>query len=316
MRVLTEGLQFPEGPVELADGSVAVVELRGSRVTRVLADGQKVLLAHTGGGPNGMAWGPKNKLFICNNGGSKFPPGSVHSVGPADDYVGGSIQVLDPETGIVTTLYTECEGRQLSSPNDLVFDSEGGFYFTDAGKNHGRSRTTGSLYYALADGSCIREVAHPVTTPNGIGLSPDGRELYFSETETGRVWAFHIDSPGTLTKHPFPCPPEASYVTAAHGARLILGFGGYVRADSFAVDSEGNLCIGTLGTSMLKVISPQGDLLRELVLPDSNVTNVCFGGPALRTAYITVSLSTNGKLVAVDWPVPGLRLNYAPQVMA
>jgi len=56
------------------------------------------------------------------------------------------------------------------------------------------------------------------------------------------------------------------------------------------------------------VISPSGQVLRQVKVPDVYPTNICFGGNHLRTAYIT--LSAAGQLAAMPWPDPGLRLNY------
>src|ERR1700753_2529381 len=90
IKVLATGLQFPEGPVALRDGSVVVVEIRGGDVRRVAADGSVSLVAHCGGGPNGAAIGPDGLLYVCNNGGSSYVPGQILSSGPAADYTGGS----------------------------------------------------------------------------------------------------------------------------------------------------------------------------------------------------------------------------------
>src|SRR6185437_4507859 len=133
---------------------------------------------------------------------------------PASDYTGGSIQRIDPATGKVTVLYDRCGAHKLCGPNDIVFDTQGGFYFTDLGKARARDRDWGGVYYARADGSKIVEVAHPILTPNGIGLSPDGAVLYVAETETARLWAFDIAEPGVVRKAPFPSP---------HGGRFIHG---------------------------------------------------------------------------------------------
>jgi gluconolactonase len=67
--------------------------------------------------------------------------------------------------------------------------------------------------------------------------------------------------------------------------------------------------VGTLVSGCVTVISPGGQILRQVMLPDPMVTNLCFGGPDLRTAYVT--LSGTGRLVAMDWPDPGLRLPYS-----
>ena len=74
MRVLATGLEFPEGPVVMPDGSVLLVEIRGRRLTRVYPDGRKQVVAEIPGGPNGAAMGPDGKCYICNNGGFSWIP--------------------------------------------------------------------------------------------------------------------------------------------------------------------------------------------------------------------------------------------------
>jgi gluconolactonase len=78
--------------------------------------------------------------------------------------------------------------------------------------------------------------------------------------------------------------------------------------DSLAVDGEGWVCVGTLVNGGITAISPDGATIEHTPMADVLVTNICFGGPDLRTAYCT--LSGTGTLVAVDWPRPGLRLAY------
>ena len=74
LRVLATGLEFPEGPVAMPDGSVVLVEIRGRRLTRVYRDGRKEVVAQIPGGPNGAALGPDGKMYICNNGGFSWIP--------------------------------------------------------------------------------------------------------------------------------------------------------------------------------------------------------------------------------------------------
>ena len=90
---------------------------------------------------------------------------------------------------------------------------------------------------------------------------------------------------------------------------LIAGVGGYQRFDSLAVDAECRVCVATLINGGITVISPDGRHVEHHPTGDPMTTNICFGGPGMRTAFITLSWS--GRLVAVDWPAPGLRLNYA-----
>jgi gluconolactonase len=307
-RIVTDGLRFPEGPVAMPDGSVIVVEINAKRVTRVQPDGTKEVVAETGGGPNGAAVGPDGKLYVCNDGGFAFTdlggmllPFGPHGVTEPDDYVGGSIQRIDLDSGAVETLYTECGGVALKGPNDIVFDTSGGFWFTDHGKVRERVEDRGAVYYATTDGTSITEAIFPLHAPNGIGLSPDGDRLYVAETHTGRLWSWDVTGPGQLVQSaPFGA-----------GGALVAGLPGYQLFDSLGVDADGNVCVATLVAGGISVIAPDGDV--EFVpLPeelfDPLVTNICWGGPDLRTAYVT--LSGSGRLVACEWPRPGLRLAY------
>jgi gluconolactonase len=90
----------------------------------------------------------------------------------------------------------------------------------------------------------------------------------------------------------------------------LYAFGGLERLDSLAIDSEGNVCVATLVTGMITVISPEGHLLREIPMPEFApvVTNICFGGVDLRTAFITSS--GLGRLYQMEWHCPGLPLQY------
>lgn len=301
-RELAGGLRFPEGPVVLPGGDVAVMEIAAGRITRVSPDGSTRLLAQTGGGPNGAALGPDGKLYVCNNGGLAWHDrdGRLFPLGASDNYAGGSIQRVDIATGAVETLYADCNGQTLHGPNDIVFDRHGGFWFTDLGKTAGRAAMIGAVYYAAADGSAIKEVIGPFDHGNGIGLSPDGDRLYVAQTPTARLWAYDIEAPGVVrggnAKRPL------------HGTKgtCLTGLGGYRMFDSLAVDGAGNICVATLFDGGISVIAPDGRLLRHVALPDPAVTNICFGGPDLRTAYVT--LSSTGRLVTLDWPEPGLRL--------
>ena len=301
MRVIARGLAFPEGPVAMADGSVVLVEIERQTVTRVFPDGRTEVIARTGGGPNGLALGPDGAFYVCNNGGFAWrrEAGLLRPVAQASDYAGGRIERVDPADGSVRVLYERCGGHPLRGPNDLVFDRRGGFYFTDLGKTRARDRDHGGLYYAQADGSAIREVAYPILTPNGVGLSPDGATVYVAETETGRLWAFDLAQPGVARKAPFPSP---------HGGRLVAGLPGFQRFDSLAVEAGGNICVATLVTGAITVLSPDGRVVRQVPMGDPMTTNICFGGPQRRTAFVT--LSGRGELVAMDWPEAGLALAH------
>jgi len=140
-------------------------------------------------------------------------------------------------------------------------------------------------------------VVFPSESPNGIGLSPDGTVLYAAETHTGRLYSWNITAPGEVETN----------MAGATGA-MICGLPGMQLFDSLGVDSDGNIVVATIVTGGLTVISPAGEVLDQVILGDPLVTNVCFGGDDLSTAFVT--MSATGRLVKFPWPRPGLKLNF------
>ena len=300
--VLATGLKFPEGPVAMPDGSVLLVEIARGTLSRVTPGGDVEVVAETGGGPNGAAIGPDGKCYICNNGGFEWTErrGRIYPGEQALDYARGRIERVDLDTGEVDVLYTDAPGAMLRGPNDIVFDASGGFWFTDHGKTRHRDRDRTGVFYAHTDRAYIEEVIFPLEAPNGIGLSPKEDELYVAETPTGRLWAFPLAAPGKLA---------GGRADRPDGGRLVLpARPGYFLFDSLAVDAAGNVCIATLIDGGITVLSPTGEEPGFVPMPDRLTTNICFGGPDLKTAYIT--LSSTGQLVSMPWPTPGLPLNF------
>jgi gluconolactonase len=302
LKEVASGLGFPEGPVALKDGSHLVGSIGRREVLRISPQAAVSVVARIDGAPNGLAIGPDGAGYATNNGGLAMDVGadgrySVKAVSIAPDYRTGAIDRVDLKTGAVRRLYERCDKDRLWGPNDLVFDAEGGFWFTDTGKGWERELKRGKLCYARVDGSFCIEVAFPLWMPNGIGLSPDGRTLYVAETPTARIWAFEIDAPGKLRRAEFP---------SAHGGRLVWQAPFYCQFDSLAVEAGGNICVATLIDGSISVVSPAGELVERVKVPDVSPTNICFGGTDMRTAYIT--LGHAGTLVSCEWARPGLKL--------
>lgn len=301
-RVIATDLQFPEGPVVMPDGSVVLVEIRRKTLTRVYPDGRKEIVAEVPGGPNGAALGPDGKIYICNNGGFSWMPSKIGIIPGAPalhEYIGGSIQRIDLQSGKIETLFTHCGEHPLKGPNDLVFDRHGGLWFSDLGKRRARDMDVGAFYYIKPGFKEIVEGHHGMMPANGIGLSPDEKTVYVAETPTARLWAFTVTA-GEVK------PSEVIY--RGERGRPICGLGGYQMFDSLAVEAGGNICVATLISGNISVIAPDGKLVEQIPTGDSVTTNIAFGGPDLKTAYIT--LSGKGELVAMDWPRGGLPLNF------
>jgi gluconolactonase len=299
VRELASGLQFPEGPVAMPDGSVLVVEIKRGTLSRVTAEGKVEVVADLGGGPNGAAIGPDGAAYICNDGGfvwselagATIPMDLETGITEPPNFEGGWIERVDLDSGAVTRLYSECDGHRFRSPNDIVFDATGGFWFTDLGKQRARDVDRGGLYYAWPDGSRVIEAAYPLWGANGVGLSPDGGRVYVAESFTGKLLAWDLEGPGQLAG-------------GARAASVVTCIPGHF--DSLAVEASGKIVVAALAHGLCTV-SPDGG--HEFVgLPDPLVTNVCFAGDDMRTALVT--LSGFGRLVALDWPRRGLPLEF------
>ncbi|MDH4384515.1 MAG: SMP-30/gluconolactonase/LRE family protein [Caulobacter sp.] len=299
IQLVAEGLKFPEGPIAMQDGSVILTEIQGQRLTRITPDGKTSLVAETGGGPNGAAIGPDGAIYVTNNGGSFqwLEQQGLTIPGPTPpEHVGGSIQRVDIATGKVETLYDSCDGKRLVGPNDLVFDRTGGFWFTDHGCSTPEGRKFGALYYARTDGSSITRLRDHFVSPNGVGLSPDEDVVYMADTNLGRLWAFDISAPGQLAEPP-PFQP----------GRVVCNLPGYQLLDSLAVEAGGKVCVATIINGGITAFDPDGST-EHYPFPDILVTNICFGGDDMQTAWITAS--GTGKLYRARWPRPGLKLNF------
>ena len=303
LREIASGLRFPEGPVALPDGDVLVCEIAAGRIARIAPDGARALVAETGGGPNGAALGPDGWLWVCNNGGMEWydRDGRLFPTGSARDYEGGSIQRVDLETGAVETVWRDCGGEPLKGPNDLVFDRTGGLWFTDHGKERGRVRDVTGLFYAPADGGPVREAVWPLNAPNGVGLSPEEDRVYVAETHTARLIAFDLEAPGVIAG-------SGGRTVRGHRGRCLHGAPGLQYFDSLAVEADGRICVATIHNGGIAVISAEDGAAEHTPMPDPVTTNIAFGGPDLRTAFVTLSMT--GRLVSTEWPRPGLPLNF------
>jgi gluconolactonase len=329
---VARGLQYPEGPVALADGSLAVVEVQAGRLTRLrpgtdptrpwdVVSQLDLRQPGFGNGPNGAALGPDGALYICNNGGMQFVSVpmtyadanwtlNVPSLAAAD-YTSGFLEKVDLTTGAVSLL---CSG--MRSPDDLVFDAAGGLWFTDWGKlqanAQGIVRDITGVYY-LAPGAPQAKLVIPErSAPNGILLSPAGDRLYVAETYNRWIVYWDLQGPGAIKPNP----------TNIDGCRLLTaaipGCGGL---DSMAMDERGNLYAITimpegqnpLSRGGITVVSPRGEVIEFIAVdtgvPDPLPSNLCFGGPDRRTAFIT--LGGTGRVVSCRMEIPGLPPAFA-----
>tara|TARA_Y100001954_G_C15730735_1_gene563154 strand:- start:288 stop:1187 length:900 start_codon:yes stop_codon:yes gene_type:complete len=177
------------------------------------------------------------------------------------DYVGHNVLRIDPGTRAVEVLAHE---SKMNQPNDLAIAPNGRLYASDP--NWGAK--TGQLWRIDPDGTTTR-LATDMGTTNGVEVSPDGKRLYVNESVQRNVWVFDIQPDGGVANK-----------------RLLQQFPDH-GFDGMRCDADGNLYITRYGKGTVAVLSPEGELLREINVLGARPSNLCFGGPDGRTVYVT-----------------------------
>ncbi|WP_164661000.1 SMP-30/gluconolactonase/LRE family protein [Tropicibacter sp. Alg240-R139] len=300
---------FPEGPVAMNDGSLLFVDIEKETLSKVTSDGTIRTVAEIPGGPNGVAIGPDSAAYVCNNGGVytfkevPVPGGTANVPWPSrPNYTGGSIQRVDLSNGNVTTLYPSPWSKEkLLAPDDIVFDKEGGFWFTDSGYQDEDVQYKGALYYGTIDGQPLKKVA-TIPMANGVGLSPDGKTVYVSDTIFSRLWALDIKGPGEVEPGPLPDMPGRIVQSLPVHQSI------YQWLDSLKVEASGKVCVGTIFNGGITVFEPNDGTFEHVPIPALFVTNFCFGGTDMQDLWITASSSR--KIYKARWPRKGLNLAF------
>ena len=177
------------------------------------------------------------------------------------DYPQHNVLRVDPATREVT-VHAHDDG--MNQPNDLTITADGVLYASDPNWGEG----TGQLWRIDRDGTTTRLTADMGTT-NGVEVSPDGKRLYVAESVQRNVWAFDITTGGGITNK-----------------RLIRKFDDF-GFDGMRCDVDGNLYLTRHGKGTVIKMTPDGEILQEINVLGAHPTNICFGGPDGRTAYVT-----------------------------
>ena len=265
-------LAFTEGPVADRDGNVYFTELVFQRIMKLTPQGVLTVFRENSNNANGMLIDPEGRLIACE-GAESQRMGVLQKFKP-------QITRTDLRTGRVEVLADSYQGKPFVGPNDVTIDSKGRLYFTDL--------TGGAVYRLDGPGQIARILAVPdIQRPNGIQISPDDRTLYLIEangTQGGArmIRAYDLRPDGTVAN-----------------MRVHYNFYPGRSADGMSIDSQGNLYasagMGQLrGTSEtldtktgIYVISPQGALLKFIPIAEDYITNNAFGGPDMKTLYVT-----------------------------
>jgi gluconolactonase len=265
-------LSFTEGPTVDTDGSVYFTEIITQRIIKLGADGVQTTWREDSNVANGLLIDPQRRLIACEGATFERPGVKVSGI--------PRVTRTDLATGKVEILADNFEGKPLTGPNDVTIDSKGRLYFTELG---------GAAVYRIdAPGRIARILAAPeVQNPNGIQISPDDRFLYLVEANQKAGGArlirrYDLQPDGTVTN-----------------MKIHFDFSPGRSADGMSIDVEGNLWASaglnqlrgtseTLDTKCgVHVISPEGKRIRFIPIPEDTISNNAFGGPDMKTLYVT-----------------------------
>lgn len=238
-RLLADGLLFPEGPAFAPDGSLWGVEMNAGGLFR-WADGSLTRL-QVGGKPNGLTI-RDGTIFFCDN---------------ARDTVFRLTSDRDAPVRI-QPVAESAPGRALTAPNDLIFDAAGNMIFTCPGDSKGGPM--GTVWAQRPDGDiCL--IAEAMHFPNGLTLTPDGRELIVAETLGQRLWRGGWDALNRTWIDPRPW--------------VDLG-GSPLGPDGMSYAPDGLLYVALYGSGLIQAVDDAGRIVRTFPVPGAKPTNLAF----------------------------------------
>lgn len=261
---------FLEGPSFDRQGNLWFVDIPFGRIFRIDPKGDWDLITQYDGWPNGLKFHRDGSAYIC-------------------DYKKGLLR-LDTVTGKIETVVETAYSEGFKGLNDLHFASNGDLYFTDQGQT-GIADPTGRVFRLRADGGLDRLVSN-IPSPNGITLSTTEKHCYVAVTRSQQVWRLPLMADGSISKT---------------GVAIQLS-GGAAGPDGIEMDGDNGLLVCHLGVGIWRFDSNM--LPTHLIYSENphhhHLANLCFGGPDLKTVYITESLS--GDILVARLPVAGKRM--------
>ncbi len=236
IEIVAEGLNFPEGPAFDPQGNLWCVELKGGNLVKVGKDGLERF--SSGGEPNGLTFDHRGVAWFCDAG-------------------QGAIRTFDPSSQQFSKVVDEIDGAPLFRPNDLAFDSSGNLVFTCPGDS--RQQPTGYVCCLSPDGA-LTKIAAEQYFPNGLAFGAGGGELIIAETYRHRLWKgeWNADAKRWINEQPWADVGEPP------------------GPDGMVIGADGLVYVAVYRHGQIKVINPNGEIVRLIDLPGKNPTNCAF----------------------------------------
>lgn len=264
-KVLLENLAFPEGPAVDSKGNIWFVELHGGNVCVLSTNGEVKRYPIANGKPNGIAIDSDDNIWFCDAGNN-------------------CITILNPATAELKNVCSSVDGETLTNPNDIAFDSNGNAIFTCPGSS--RKEPTGYVCAVNKDG--VKKVITEKFFPNGLAVSPDGKTLIIAETYKQRLWKgdWNAETLSWTNANPW------------------VDVGGTIGPDGMAFGDDGNLYVAIYGGKSVKVVSPEGRIIKVIELEGSNASNCAF----LENGGLLVTETEKKQLLQIQMQVKPARL--------
>jgi len=246
------GYKFTEGPSVAPDGRVFFTDQPNDKIDVWSEDGTITTFMQPCDRSNGTYFNKNGELVAC-----------------ADLHNRLVTITMDKQMKTIAENYN---GQLLNAPNDLWIAPNGGIYFTDPYYHRdywqtGRKEVQDKrgVYYLNTDGKVVR-VIDDYKQPNGLIGTPDGKTLYVSDINDGKIWKYTINPDGTLSNKTF-FAPEGS--------------------DGMSIDNKGNVY---LTNKTVSVFDKTGKKIAAIEVPEQP-SNVCFGGKKRNILFITARTS-------------------------
>jgi len=248
---LADGFSFTEGPSSDGNGNVYFTDQPNDRIMVWSTEDKLSTFMQPSGRSNGLSFDSEGFLWAC-----------------ADEK--NELWRISPEktVKIITTNY---QNNLLNGPNDLWISPQGGIYFTDPyykrpwWKHTTMPQDCQAVYYLSGDQKKLVRVVDDLIQPNGIVGTPDGKTLFIADIGGEKTWSYSVGKDGTLSNKKLFCE---------------------MGSDGMTIDTEGNLYLTGNGVT---IFNKDGKEIMNIAVPESWTANVCFGGPDMKSLFITAS---------------------------
>jgi gluconolactonase len=248
---LADGFLFTEGPSSDSKGNVYFTDQPNDRIMIWSISGELSTFMQPSGRSNGLSFDKKGYLWAC-----------------ADEK--NELWRIAPDKS-VTVIPSRYQEKLLNGPNDLWIDPKGGVYFTDPFYKRSwwdhttRPQDIQGVYYLSPDYKTVTRLVSDLVQPNGIVGTPDGKTIFVADIGGNKTWSYSINKDGSLGNKTLFCE---------------------MGSDGMTLDSKGNIYLTGKGVT---VFDRNGNRIGNIAVPESWTANVCFGGPDMKSLFITAS---------------------------